>query len=87
MRYSGATGSPAGWQLRLALDAFAERGGEPGWLPLGFAGRRWSVVVEKAAQRSNTAAASASDAAGLPISIWVGCSGIKPEPSATAANR
>ena len=30
-----------------------ERGGEPGWLPLGFGGRRWSVVVEKAAQRSN----------------------------------
>jgi len=52
MRFSGPACGPDGGQLWLALDAFAERGGEPSWLPLPVCHRRRRVVSKKAPQRS-----------------------------------
>jgi len=48
MRFSGPACGPDGGQLWLALDAFAERGGEPSWLLWLVCRRRRRVVGKEA---------------------------------------
>jgi len=53
MRFSGPACGPVGRHPWLALDAFAERGGEPSRLPLPICRRLWGVLIKKAPQRSD----------------------------------
>jgi len=52
MRLSGPACGPVGRQLWLALDAFAERGGEPSRLALPVCRWRRGVLIKEAPKRS-----------------------------------